>query len=224
MSDLDYEKAGVQHIDHQNTILEEDEGANVGMAAYHESQKMAAIVRLPPSCAVPLCSRQALTLSSPSALFFFQTPEQNKTILRRIDWFLLPLFLMTQTLQYLDKTALNYASVFGMNKALGLVGNQYSLAASMFYIGYMVAQPFFSYFLGRFPAGKVLGISCVFWGVSVLTIVANRNFAQIMVNVRRPSMPACLRALVLTLSSRSLPFSASSSVSLRPLSPPVSRS
>jgi MFS family permease len=62
--------------------------------------------------------------------------------------------------QYLDKTALNYASVFGMNKALGLVGNQYSLAASMFYIGYMVAQPFFSYFLGRFPAGKVLGISC----------------------------------------------------------------
>lgn len=92
---------------------------------------------------------------------------------------------MTQTLQYLDKTALNYASVFGMNKALGLVGNQYSLAASMFYIGYMAAQPFFTYLLGRFPAGKVLGISCVFWGVSVLTIVANKNFAQIMVNVRR---------------------------------------
>lgn len=34
------------------------------------------------------------------------TPEQNKAILRRIDCLLLPLFLLTQTLQYLDKTAL----------------------------------------------------------------------------------------------------------------------
>jgi hypothetical protein len=45
LSDLEYEKAGIQHIDHQDTITEEDEGANVGMAAYHESQKMAEIVR-----------------------------------------------------------------------------------------------------------------------------------------------------------------------------------
>ena len=36
-----------------------------------------------------------------------QTAEQNKRIRRRIDMFLLPLFLITQTLQYLDKTALN---------------------------------------------------------------------------------------------------------------------
>jgi hypothetical protein len=34
------------------------------------------------------------------------TPAQNKAILRRIDCLLLPLFLLTQTLQYLDKTAL----------------------------------------------------------------------------------------------------------------------
>lgn len=47
-----------------------------------------------------------------------QTPEQNKRIRRRIDMFLLPLFLITQTLQYLDKTALNYAKVFGMVSVL----------------------------------------------------------------------------------------------------------
>lgn len=54
LSDLEYEKAGVQHIDHQNTITEEDEGANVGMAAYHESQKMAEIVRPPRSCSASM--------------------------------------------------------------------------------------------------------------------------------------------------------------------------
>jgi fucose permease len=48
--------------------------------------------------------------------------------------FLLPLFLITQTLQYLDKTALNYAKVFGMEKAMGMTGNQFSLGAAIFYM------------------------------------------------------------------------------------------
>lgn len=46
----------------------------------------------------------------------------------------MPLFLLTQTLQYLDKTALNYAKVFGMNKAMGLTGSDYSWVASTFYV------------------------------------------------------------------------------------------
>lgn len=48
--------------------------------------------------------------------------------------FLLPLFLITQTLQYLDKTALNYAKVFGMEKAMGMTGNQFNLGAAIFYM------------------------------------------------------------------------------------------
>ncbi len=77
----------------------------------------------------------------------------------RIDFLLLPLFLITQTLQYLDKTALNYAKVFGMEKAMGMTGNDYSLGAAIFYIGYMVAQPGWSYLLGKWHAGRVLGVS-----------------------------------------------------------------
>lgn len=36
------------------------------------------------------------SLSANADLESLQTPEQNKTILRKIDWFILPLFLMTQ--------------------------------------------------------------------------------------------------------------------------------
>lgn len=73
----------------------------------------------------------------------------------------------------------------------------------------MVAQAPFAYLIGRFPAGKVLGISCVFWGefevripllldprllltfrdysllskgMSVLTMVANKNYTHVLVN------------------------------------------
>lgn len=37
-----------------------------------------------------------------------QTPAQNKAILRRIDWFLLPLMLILQTTQYLGTSHLRF--------------------------------------------------------------------------------------------------------------------
>lgn len=41
------------------------------------------------------------------------------------------MFLITQALQFMDKTSLNYANLFGYQEALGLKGNQFNyLSAS----------------------------------------------------------------------------------------------
>jgi MFS family permease len=48
---------------------------------------------------------------------------------------------------------------------MGLKGQQFSTAASIFYVGYLVAQAPWAYLIGRYPAGKVLGVSTVIWGV-----------------------------------------------------------
>ncbi|KAJ4187774.1 hypothetical protein NW767_012240 [Fusarium falciforme] len=41
------------------------------------------------------------------------------------------MFLVTQALQFMDKTSLNYANLFGYQEALGLKGNQFNyLSAS----------------------------------------------------------------------------------------------
>jgi hypothetical protein len=52
----------------------------------------------------------------------------------------------------------------------------------MFYIGYMAAQAPWAYLIGRFPAGRVLGVSTLIWGASVLTMVVNKNYTHILVN------------------------------------------
>lgn len=58
-------------------------------------------------------------------------PFQNRRVRWKIDLIILPIFLVTQTLQFLDKTALNYANLFGYQKALGLHGQQFNyLSAS----------------------------------------------------------------------------------------------
>ena len=42
------------------------------------------------------------------------------------------MFLVTQALQFMDKTSLNYANLFGYQTALGLKGEQFAyLSASM---------------------------------------------------------------------------------------------
>jgi hypothetical protein len=51
----------------------------------------------------------------------------------KIDLIILPIFLITQALQFMDKTALNYANLFGYQQALGLQGQQFNyLSASVY--------------------------------------------------------------------------------------------
>ncbi|MAD83206.1 MAG: hypothetical protein CL912_09585 [Deltaproteobacteria bacterium] len=56
---------------------------------------------------------------------------QNKRVRWKIDLIILPIFLITQALQFMDKTALNYANLFGYKQALNLKGQQFNyLSAS----------------------------------------------------------------------------------------------
>lgn len=42
------------------------------------------------------------------------TPEEIKAVLRKLDYRIMPILFITYMLQYLDKTSLNFASVYGL--------------------------------------------------------------------------------------------------------------
>ncbi|KAE8140490.1 major facilitator superfamily domain-containing protein [Aspergillus pseudotamarii] len=54
------------------------------------------------------------------------TEAENRTVLRKIDWFLLPWLMGTYLIQFLDKTCISYAALWGMKEEARLVGDQYS--------------------------------------------------------------------------------------------------
>ena len=107
---------------------------------------------------------------------------EARRVLRKVDWRLMPVLFVTYMLQYLDKNAINFASVYGLQKGTGLGGQDYSWLGSIFYFGYLVAQYPAGYFLQRLPIAKVLGWSTVAWGVILITTPACHNFAGIAVN------------------------------------------
>ncbi|KAJ7459237.1 major facilitator superfamily domain-containing protein [Mycena latifolia] len=110
------------------------------------------------------------------------TPQENSAIRWRLDLIILPIFLVTQTLQFLDKTALNYANLFGFQTALKLEGNQFNWLSGMVYFGYAVAQYPVQILIGKYPAQKVLAITVFMWGLCVLTMSQCTNFKTAMIN------------------------------------------
>ncbi|GKZ59509.1 hypothetical protein AnigIFM49718_005391 [Aspergillus niger] len=71
------------------------------------------------------------------------TLEVERKLLRKIDCILVPMLLLTATLGAVDKVALSTAAIYGLEKDLHLVGQQYSWAGSILSIGHHWDVPFF---------------------------------------------------------------------------------
>ncbi|KAI4868448.1 MFS general substrate transporter [Hypoxylon rubiginosum] len=109
-------------------------------------------------------------------------PREARQVLRRIDWHILPLLMGTYLLQYLDKSSVNFASVFGLRQGTNLHGQDYSWSLSIFYFGYLVAQWPAGYLLQRLPVGKFIGSSVLAWGLLTIVTPACKSFAGLAVN------------------------------------------
>ncbi|KAH8816645.1 major facilitator superfamily domain-containing protein [Xylogone sp. PMI_703] len=104
--------------------------------------------------------------------------KENRRVRWKIDLIVLPIFLITQALQFMDKTALNYANLFSYSKALHLKGTQFNYLSAMVYAGYFFGQYPCGWLIGRFPAQRILAISCLIWGVLVIILTQCRTFSS----------------------------------------------
>ncbi|KAE8443146.1 hypothetical protein EG329_002315 [Mollisiaceae sp. DMI_Dod_QoI] len=108
------------------------------------------------------------------------TPEQEARVLRKIDWFILPLMGFCYMLQYTDKVSLGYSTQLGLMKDLKLVGTEYSWTSSIFYFGYLGWSWPSSYLAVRFPLGRYLAVSVMLWGMVLMCHGATKSYAGLM--------------------------------------------
>ncbi|KAL2855741.1 MFS general substrate transporter [Aspergillus pseudodeflectus] len=108
------------------------------------------------------------------------TAEEEKIILRKIDWHIIPVMALCYMLQYMDKVTLGYATQLNLRQDLNLQGSEYSWCSSVFYFGYLFWSWPSSYISVRFPLGKYLGASVAIWGVVLTTHAACTNFGGLL--------------------------------------------
>ncbi|KAH7312680.1 allantoate permease [Stachybotrys elegans] len=105
------------------------------------------------------------------------TEEDEKRLLKKIDWSIMPLMFCCYCLQYIDKTLINYANVMGLQPDTGISGDQYSELALLFYVSYLAFEFPTGYLMQRLPTAKYLGANVILWGLMVACTAAANNWA-----------------------------------------------
>ncbi|KAL5051149.1 hypothetical protein BDW71DRAFT_203173 [Aspergillus fruticulosus] len=108
------------------------------------------------------------------------SPEEEKKMIRKMDWILLPMLFMTATLGAVDKVAISTAAIYGLKEDLHLVGQQYSWAGSILSIGAIVGMWPSTYLVHRLPSAKYLSACSTGWSILALLIPVSRNWNGLM--------------------------------------------
>ncbi|KAL2832543.1 fungal-specific transcription factor domain-containing protein [Aspergillus cavernicola] len=78
------------------------------------------------------------------------SPEEERSMMRKMDWILLPMLFMTATLGAVDKVAISTAAIYGLETDLHLVGQQYSWCGSILSLGVSIIVPSISLIIAGF--------------------------------------------------------------------------
>ncbi|TID22858.1 hypothetical protein E6O75_ATG02032 [Venturia nashicola] len=101
------------------------------------------------------------------------TEQEEKKLRMKIDRRLLSILCITYGLQYYDKAMLAQAALFGLRTDLGLTtGNRYSVASSIFYMGFICGAYPAILLAQRFPIERVAAIIIFVWGTTLMCTAA----------------------------------------------------
>jgi MFS transporter, ACS family, allantoate permease len=129
------------------------------------------------------------------------TADEARSVLRKIDWTLMPMLCWVYALQFADKTSLNYASLMGIREDTHLnpQSQEFSWASSIFYAGYIFWEFVIpslclclyisidllyrfptTYLLRRLPLGKYSSANIALWGIVLTCHCAASSYAGLM--------------------------------------------
>ncbi|GME54036.1 Major facilitator superfamily [Neofusicoccum parvum] len=106
-------------------------------------------------------------------------PEEERRLVRKIDYMILPYLAVCYAFFYIDKTTLSYAAIFGIREDLELEGTEYNWLSSIFYFGFLAWAFPTNFMLQRFPVGKYLGLNIFLWGVLLMAQAGAKNFGTL---------------------------------------------
>lgn len=115
------------------------------------------------------------TTESQAGNSFYIDPQVERRIVKKIDLYILPILVLAYFLNSLDHSNMGNAKTAGLEATLGLVGNQYSLALSFFYITYVLTGLVFGIMGKIYGPRLVLAWRTLAFGIVTVLFVAVKN-------------------------------------------------
>ncbi|KAF8211188.1 MFS general substrate transporter [Mycena galopus ATCC 62051] len=98
--------------------------------------------------------------------------EFNRKLRTKLDRLIIPLCAAVYFTQFLDKAALNYASIMDFP----IVGQRYNLVSGAFYFGFLLFEFPTVYISQKFRIAKYLGVNICLWGVFLMLHSVGTSF------------------------------------------------
>ncbi|KAI9733486.1 MAG: hypothetical protein M1818_007234 [Claussenomyces sp. TS43310] len=99
-----------------------------------------------------------------------------RRVVRKIDIRILTIMFVTYNFNFIDKTILSSAAVFGLTDDNHLHGTQFSWISSIFYFGYLFWEYPTTVLIQRLPVAKYLSAVTLIWGAIVAVTAACSSF------------------------------------------------
>ncbi|KAL4784161.1 putative allantoate permease [Aspergillus varians] len=107
--------------------------------------------------------------------------EEEKKLIRRVDWRLVPVLFVCATLSGLDKTAISAAAIYNLRDDLNLTGSQYSWVGSAPFFGGLAFMGPSAYCLQRLPSVPYFSFNVLCWGIMEMCMAGCTSFGGLFV-------------------------------------------
>ena len=105
------------------------------------------------------------------AEFAANTDNVSAAMVKKLFWRIIPLLFLLVMLNYIDRSNLGFAAL-QMNGQLGFTPEVYGLGASIFFVGYLVAQIPANLLTHKFGARRMIACIMVAWGLVAASMAA----------------------------------------------------
>lgn len=108
------------------------------------------------------------------------SPEEEKRLFRKIDLRLMPILSLMYLLSFLDRGNIGNARLQGLEKQLHLVGNQYNIALTMYFVPYCLFECPANLVLKKFRPSRWLPGITIVWGIVMTLMGLVKTYPQLV--------------------------------------------
>ncbi|GAQ44003.1 hypothetical protein AtubIFM54640_001362 [Aspergillus tubingensis] len=105
--------------------------------------------------------------------------KRGKQVMRKIDRHIIPVLGLLYLFSHVDRSNLGNAKIEGMGKDLNLVGNQYNVASTLFFVPYIIFEIPSNVMLKKTRPSFWLAVQVLTWGIVMTCMGAVQGFASL---------------------------------------------
>ena len=106
--------------------------------------------------------------------------HDERRLVWKFDLRILPVLAVMYLFNSLDKSNLGNAKTAGLEKTLGLHGDQYNIILSVFFVPYVLTAPFLAILGKKYGPNRVLPLMMFCFGCFTILVVTVQNFSGLL--------------------------------------------